>query len=212
MRAEASSQAPVAPVPPVKLVCRASVFRPELSPPPGYITTELFGQMHGWSNDAVEQACRDDGKFPYIEMRNPLNPTAKAKRFINMNRWNQLLERAYLNLPKARRNGCLAWMGFDPKNLPDVILLRQQFEGRRPWSDALSRQGFAESVGFSKSAVDKMCEHRKLPYVELKIPELGVRAVKLIYMPAWNGALAMAYEIQSAARGEPFEAWFGIQA
>ncbi|MFB2906840.1 Cox family DNA-binding protein [Aeromonas jandaei] len=207
MRAEASSQAQTLPA---KLVHRGCTFRPELTPPPGHIPSERFGELHGMANDAVMLACRQDGKFPYTEMRSPLNPAARAKVFINMFEWNSILETAFTELPKIRRIGFLAWLGFDPDNLPEVVLCRPQFDSRSPWSDVLTTAAFAELMGMSKAAVDKMCDKNKLPYIEMKIPGTGVHATRFIYMPAWNGAMQMAFELQSAERGRPYEAWVGI--
>lgn len=209
MRVEASSQAQTLPA---KLVHRGVTFRPELSPPQGFVPSERFGELHGMSNDAVMQACRQDGKYPYIEMRNPLNHTARAKVFINMLEWNRILEAIFTKLPRERRVGFLKWLGFDPKNLPDVVLYRPQFDSRQPWSDVLTTPAFAELMGLSKAAVSKMCDAGKVPYIEMKIPGTGVHATRFIYMPAWNGAMQMAFEAQSAERGRPYEAWMGIPA
>lgn len=207
MRVEASSQVQTLPA---KLVHRSVTFRPELSPPQGFVPSERFGELHGMTNDAVMLACRQDGKYPYIEMRSPLNPTAKAKVFINMFEWNRILEAIFTKLPRERRIGFLKWLGFDPKNLPEVVLYRLQFDGRQPWSDVLTVPALAELMGLSKAAVNKMCDAGKVPYIEMKTPGTGVHSTRFIYMPAWNGAMQMAFEMQSAERGRPYEAWVGI--
>lgn len=164
------------------------------------------------TNDAVILGCRQGGKYPYIEMRNPLNSTAKAKLFINMIEWNRVLEVVFKRLPKERQRGFLAWLGFDPDNLPEVILYRPQFDGRQPWSDVLSLSAFAALMGVTRGAVSKMCDAGKLPFIEMSPPKTGTHAVRWIYMPAWNGAAQMAFERQSLKRGRPYEAWLGVNS
>ncbi|KKI45036.1 hypothetical protein EYY83_12530 [Hafnia alvei] len=78
-------------------------------------------------------------------------------------------------------------------------------------SDALPCPEFAKIIGKTPSAVTKMIDKGKLPYVEMKDPQSSTgRAEKWVYIPAWNAGLKLAYESRPKEIREGWLQWLGL--
>jgi len=78
-------------------------------------------------------------------------------------------------------------------------------------SDALPAHEFAKTIGKTPSAVTKMIERGKLPYVDMKDPQSSsARPEKWVYLPAWNAGLRLAYESRPKEIRDGWLQWLGL--
>ncbi|AIU72989.1 Cox family DNA-binding protein [Hafnia alvei] len=78
-------------------------------------------------------------------------------------------------------------------------------------SDALPAHEFAKVIGKTPTAVTKMIEKGKLPYVDMKDPQSpSARPEKWVYLPAWNAGMKLAYESRPKEIREGWLQWLGL--
>jgi hypothetical protein len=78
--------------------------------PSDAVSRQSFAKMIGKTEDAV-RGMIEKGKVPVIEMRDPMNPTARAEYWVYLPAWNDGMKLAFESRPKEIRNGWLRWLG-----------------------------------------------------------------------------------------------------
>ncbi|EMK0255591.1 hypothetical protein V8I69_003890 [Salmonella enterica] len=74
------------------------------------VTPAKFGELIGKSTNAVDMMIKQE-KLPYIEVRDPAKPNARAEKLIYLPAYNEGLKEAYLNKPKSLTRAWLEWLG-----------------------------------------------------------------------------------------------------
>lgn len=74
------------------------------------VTQELFGKAIGKTKQGVADMV-NDRKVPFVEMKNPDAPNARAERYIYLPAWNAGVKLAFESRPKEIRDGWLLWLG-----------------------------------------------------------------------------------------------------
>lgn len=93
-------------------------MREELSPienkliqyPLDGVTPAKFAELLGKSTNAVELMIKND-KLPYVEMRDPKKPCARAEKLVYIPAYNEGLKKAYYSKPKSLVRSWLEWLG-----------------------------------------------------------------------------------------------------
>jgi hypothetical protein len=74
------------------------------------VTPEKFAELLGKSKNAIDMMVRD-GKLPFIELRDPEKPGARAERLICIEEFNKGIRLAFAKKPKVQRDAWLMWIG-----------------------------------------------------------------------------------------------------
>ncbi|EAM8463358.1 hypothetical protein NX345_004616 [Salmonella enterica] len=75
------------------------------------VTPSKFAELVGKSTNAVEIMIGKN-KCPWVEMRDPAKPKARAEKYIYIPDWNEGMRKAFLKRPPELRHAWLSWLGF----------------------------------------------------------------------------------------------------
>lgn len=74
------------------------------------VTPAKFGELIGKSANAIEIMIKNE-KLPYVEMRDPTKPRARAEKLVYLPAYNEGLKKAYNSKPKSLVKAWLEWLG-----------------------------------------------------------------------------------------------------
>ncbi|EBB1560906.1 hypothetical protein AH089_15830 [Salmonella enterica subsp. enterica serovar Enteritidis] len=74
------------------------------------VTPAKFGELIGKSANAIEIMIKNE-KLPYVEMRDPAKPRARAEKLVYLPAYNEGLKKAYYSKPKGLVSAWLEWLG-----------------------------------------------------------------------------------------------------